>query len=118
MPCAPSVSGGPPTSSAASPPGERPACPPPEALSAEDPQPARPARRRSRGGPAAHSDADPAPTLGSVSRSRPAAGGGRRLRIPPERLGRWLDGVAERHGSFGDVHDDDGVLRITCADST
>jgi hypothetical protein len=53
-----------------------------------------------------------------VSRPRPAAGGGRRLRVAPERLGRWLDGVAERHGAFTEVRDDDGVLRITCADST
>jgi hypothetical protein len=53
-----------------------------------------------------------------VSRPRPAAGGGRRLRVPPERLGRWLDGVAGRHGAFTDVRDDDGVVRITCADST
>jgi hypothetical protein len=53
-----------------------------------------------------------------VTRPRPAAGGGRRLRIQPERLGRWLDGVAERHGPFDDVRADDGVLRITCADST
>jgi hypothetical protein len=53
-----------------------------------------------------------------VSRPRPAAGGGRRLRVPPERLGRWLDGVADRHGAFAEVVEDDGVLRITCADST
>jgi hypothetical protein len=53
-----------------------------------------------------------------VSRPRPAAGGGRRLRVAPERLGRWLDGVADRHGAFTEVRDDDGVVRITCADST
>jgi hypothetical protein len=53
-----------------------------------------------------------------MSRSRPAAGGGRRLRIAPERLGRWLDGVAERHGSFDEVRADDDVLRIACADTT
>ena len=53
-----------------------------------------------------------------MSRARPAAGGGRRLRMPPERLGRWLDGVAERHGAFTEVRDDDGVVRITCADTT
>ena len=34
---------------------------------------------------------------------RPAAGGGRRLGVAPERLGRWLDGVAERHGAFAEV---------------
>jgi len=54
-----------------------------------------------------------------VTRPRPAAGGGRRLGVAPERLSRWLDGVAERHGPFSDVTvDDDGVLHLTCADST
>jgi hypothetical protein len=54
-----------------------------------------------------------------VTRPRPAAGGGRRLGVGPERLGRWLDGVAERHGAFTEVGlDDDGVVRVTCADST
>jgi hypothetical protein len=31
---------------------------------------------------------------------RPAAGGGRWIDVPPERLSRWLDGFADRHGSF------------------
>ncbi|TKJ18945.1 acVLRF1 family peptidyl-tRNA hydrolase [Blastococcus sp. CCUG 61487] len=54
-----------------------------------------------------------------MSRPRPAAGGGRRLGVAPERLGRWLDGVATRHGAFGEVTvDDDGAVRLTCADST
>ena len=54
-----------------------------------------------------------------MTRPRPAAGGGRRLGVAPERLSRWLDGVAERHGSFSDLTvDDDGVLHLTCADST
>jgi hypothetical protein len=54
-----------------------------------------------------------------VTRPRPAAGGGRRLGVAPERLGRWLDGVAERHGAFVHVSvDDDGAVRITCADTT
>jgi hypothetical protein len=53
-----------------------------------------------------------------VSRPRPAAGGGRRLGVTPERLGRWLDGVAERHGSFAEVAEDGGVVRVVCADST
>lgn len=30
--------------------------------------------------------------------SRPAAGGGRWVTVPPERLQRWLDGFASRHG--------------------
>jgi hypothetical protein len=53
-----------------------------------------------------------------MTRSRPAAGGGRRLGVAPERLGRWLDGVAERHGSFEDVALADGGVRVTCADTT
>jgi hypothetical protein len=53
-----------------------------------------------------------------VSRPRPAAGGGRRLGVAPERLGRWLDGVGERHGAFTEVSTADGVVHITCADST
>lgn len=36
----------------------------------------------------------------------------------PERLGRWLDGVAERHGAFTEVHEADGVVHLTCADTT
>jgi len=53
-----------------------------------------------------------------VTRPRPAAGGGRRLGVAPERLGRWLDGVAERHGAFAEVTLDGDVVRVTCADST
>jgi hypothetical protein len=53
-----------------------------------------------------------------VTRARPAAGGGRQLGVAPERLGRWLDGVAERHGVFTDVTLDGEVVRVTCADST
>ena len=53
-----------------------------------------------------------------MTRPRPAAGGGRLLGVAPERLGRWLDGVAERHGPFADVRLTDGAVRITCADTT
>ena len=53
-----------------------------------------------------------------MSRPRPAAGGGRRLGVAPERLGRWLDGVGERHGAFTEVSTADGVVHVTCADST
>jgi hypothetical protein len=53
-----------------------------------------------------------------VTRARPAAGGGRRLGVAPERLGRWLDGVAERHGSFVEVALAGGGVHITCADTT
>ncbi|MGY1623776.1 acVLRF1 family peptidyl-tRNA hydrolase [Geodermatophilus sp. SYSU D00965] len=53
-----------------------------------------------------------------MTRPRPAAGGGRLLRVPPERLGRWLDGVATRHGPFAPAELDEGSVRITCADTT
>jgi choline dehydrogenase-like flavoprotein len=53
-----------------------------------------------------------------VSRARPAAGGGRQLGVAPERLGRWLDGVADRHGAFTEVVLVEGAVRITCADTT
>jgi hypothetical protein len=53
-----------------------------------------------------------------VSRPRPAAGGGRRLGVAPERLGKWLDGVAERHGAFTDVRLVDGAVHVICADTT
>jgi hypothetical protein len=53
-----------------------------------------------------------------VTRARPAAGGGRRLGVEPERLGRWLDGVAQRHGTFDQVVVDDGAVHVTCTDGT
>ncbi|MGY1916758.1 acVLRF1 family peptidyl-tRNA hydrolase [Blastococcus sp. SYSU DS0973] len=53
-----------------------------------------------------------------MTRPRPAAGGGRQLGVTPERLGRWLDGVATRHGAFTGVEPADDRLRITCADTT
>src|SRR3954452_7650368 len=53
-----------------------------------------------------------------VTRPRPAAGGGRTLGVVPERLGRWLDGVADRHGAFTSLGGDDGAVRIGCADGT
>ncbi|MCZ2815728.1 acVLRF1 family peptidyl-tRNA hydrolase [Modestobacter sp. VKM Ac-2984] len=50
---------------------------------------------------------------------RPAACGGRLLGVAPERLDRWLDGVAQRHGAFTDVQvDDAGVVTVTCQDTT
>ena len=36
----------------------------------------------------------------------------------PERLGRWLDGVAERHGAFTEVSEAEGAVRVVCADTT
>jgi hypothetical protein len=53
-----------------------------------------------------------------VSRPRPAPGGGRLLGVAPERLGKWLDGVADRHGAFTDVVLDGDAVAITCADTT
>ena len=53
-----------------------------------------------------------------MTRARPAAGGGRRLGVVPERLGKWLDGVAERHGAFTEVGVTDDAVHISCADST
>jgi hypothetical protein len=53
-----------------------------------------------------------------VTRSRPAAGGGRRLGVAPERLGTWLDGVADRHGEFVEVTLVDGAVHVLCADTT
>ena len=53
-----------------------------------------------------------------MTRARPAAGGGRRLGVAPERLGKWLDGVADRHGAFSDVALADGTVHVTCADTT
>jgi hypothetical protein len=38
--------------------------------------------------------------------------------VAPERLGRWLDGVADRHGAFTDVRLEDGAVHVTCADTT
>ena len=53
-----------------------------------------------------------------MSRPRPASGGGRRLGVAPERLGKWLDGVADRHGAFTDVVLVDGAVHVTCTDTT
>jgi hypothetical protein len=54
-----------------------------------------------------------------VSAPRQAAGGGRLLGVAPERLDRWLDGVAARHGAFTDVRvDDGGAVHLDCADTT
>ena len=53
-----------------------------------------------------------------MTRPRPAAGGGRRLGVAPARLGRWLDGVAARHGAFTRVEVAGDGLEITCADTT
>jgi hypothetical protein len=46
---------------------------------------------------------------------RPAAGGGRRVEVPPERLARWIAGFAERHGATSHTVDG-GVLRLRAFD--
>ncbi len=51
-----------------------------------------------------------------MTRSRPAAGGGRLVLVPPERVERWLDNAAARHGAFVDVVADDVGVTVTCAD--
>ncbi len=51
-----------------------------------------------------------------MTRSRPAAGGGRQVLVPPARVERWLDNAATRHGSFADVAADAEGVTVTCAD--
>ena len=46
---------------------------------------------------------------------RPAAGGGRWVTVPPERLERWLEGFATRHGD-GSVEVNSEALTLTAAD--
>jgi hypothetical protein len=53
-----------------------------------------------------------------VTAPRPAAGGGRLLGVLPERLERWLDGVAARHGRFTDVQVRDDAVALSCEDTT
>ncbi len=47
---------------------------------------------------------------------RPAAGGGRWVEVEPERLERWLDGFAERHGGLCQVLADPAAVRFEAAD--
>ena len=49
--------------------------------------------------------------------SRPAAGGGRWVDVPPERLQRWLDGFATRHGRVVRTFDD-RVVHLSGEDGT
>lgn len=49
--------------------------------------------------------------------ARPASGGGRWVDVAPERLHKWIDGFAGRHGPFeADV--ESGVLRLAAADGS
>jgi hypothetical protein len=50
-----------------------------------------------------------------MNTSRPAAGGGRWVEVPPERLARWFDGFADRHGAFSPTVDGD-VVTVVAAD--
>lgn len=45
-----------------------------------------------------------------MSRSRPAAGGGRWVEVAPARLPRWLDGFLQRHGDYASEVGDGHVL--------
>jgi Actinobacteria/chloroflexi VLRF1 release factor len=47
---------------------------------------------------------------------RPAAGGGRWVEVDPDRLSRWLDGFAERHGGPVESTVDGGVLGLVAPD--
>jgi hypothetical protein len=47
---------------------------------------------------------------------RPAAGGGRWVEVDPDRLARWLDGFASRHGGSVESTVDDGVLDLVAPD--
>lgn len=47
--------------------------------------------------------------------ARPAAGGGRWVTTSPERLQRWLDGFAARHGAVERTFDD-SVVRLVAED--
>jgi hypothetical protein len=47
--------------------------------------------------------------------SRPAAGGGRWVSVSPERLQRWLDGFAARHGHVSRTAEE-GAVRLTAQD--
>ncbi len=48
--------------------------------------------------------------------TRPAAGGGRIVEVPPERLRRWLDNFAERHGGVPAAEPMPDGLRLVAAD--
>ncbi|WP_055482137.1 acVLRF1 family peptidyl-tRNA hydrolase [Sphaerimonospora mesophila] len=49
--------------------------------------------------------------------ARPAAGGGRWVSVTPERLARWIDGFAVRHGAVATTVTDD-VVRLEAADGS
>lgn len=47
---------------------------------------------------------------------QPAAGGGRRVEVSPERIGRWLSGFAERHGGLESAGTGPDLVRLVAAD--
>ncbi|HVE62993.1 MAG TPA: acVLRF1 family peptidyl-tRNA hydrolase [Mycobacteriales bacterium] len=49
--------------------------------------------------------------------TRPAAGGGRWVGVPPERLAGWLSGFTERHGEAATTYADD-VVTLLAADGS
>ncbi|TNH23482.1 hypothetical protein FHG89_27050 [Micromonospora orduensis] len=49
--------------------------------------------------------------------SRPAAGGGRWVEVDPARVGRWVEGFADRHGPHTTTAREYGLL-LTAADGT
>jgi hypothetical protein len=51
-----------------------------------------------------------------VGGRRPAAGGGRWVEVDPDRLARWLDGFAQRHGEPVTSTMDGDVLELVAAD--
>jgi hypothetical protein len=52
-----------------------------------------------------------------MAKPRPAAGGGRWVEVPPDRLVRWLAGFAERHGGYT-VEAGPDVVRLAAGDGT
>lgn len=54
---------------------------------------------------------------GRAVTSRPAAGGGRWVEVDPARVGRWVEGFADRHGPHTTTAREYGLL-LTAADGT
>ncbi|REF01106.1 acVLRF1 family peptidyl-tRNA hydrolase [Thermomonospora umbrina] len=53
-----------------------------------------------------------------MARSGPAAGGGRRLEVSPERTERWVAGFAERHGGLAVTETGLRAVTFTAADGS